>query len=189
MGEQDHTGGISNASADSETIAEDRGSALRSGALFSPSVEGVGALLAENIGDYISLGLFAHILDAHRPATIRDVRGYCLKYLDHMICEEYVLVGTVLGTSFVPWVLGSAQLGEALAARWPPSSSADYDTLRDIAWLSNTAKGDAAARHYLQRRARSASRESLPSLPVVLNGTEGSRAPTLQGQTAWQCGP
>ena len=174
MGDGNHSWGIARPAAEPETI--DEAKVGRPWGLPSSDFECVGALLAENIGDYISLGLFAYLLEVHRPATVRDVRGHCLQSLDHLIREEYVLVGTVLGTSFVPWVLGPAQLGEAVAAQWPRDSSADYDKLRDIAWLSNTAKGDAVARDYLLGRARSASRSSLPSLPEVLKPTDASRS-------------
>lgn len=155
MGVQDHIEDKSLPAPDSETISGGNDGGRGSSAALLTESEGVRALLAENIGDYMSLGFFAHLLNVSSLANVSDVRGQCLRYLDHMLGEEYLLVGTVRGNDFVPWVLGAAQLLEAVSGQWPQGASADYETLRDIAWLSNTAKGDDAARQYLQNRAPS----------------------------------
>lgn len=109
----------------------------------------VAALLAENVGDYMSLGLFSHVLSIAADGTPTDARARCLRYLEHMIQKKYISIGTVKGTTFHPWAPGTVGSPlAAIASHWAVDSPADYENLRDIAWLANTPKGDHIAHNY-----------------------------------------
>jgi hypothetical protein len=137
---------------------------------FVPEQELVARLLAENAEDYMSLGFFAHLVSATEPAG--DLRRRCIGYLDYMIREGYVVVGTVQGATFLTWVLGAAQTREAIARQWPKDSTADYENLRDIGWLANTSKGNDLARDYLD------SHRNMPSPGRPMPSTAGRRTAT-----------
>lgn len=171
MGGQDNTHGTTRAVAEQETISSCSWTGQAAAVPFLVKPEAIAVLLAENVDDYMSLGLFTYLLSVSGPVRAGDLRLQCLAYLDHMIGEEYVLVGTVVENVFLPWVLGAAQIREAIAGEWAAEGPADYETLRDIAWLKNTPKGDDVARAYLER-ARSAFGQPVPQLAGELTAME-----------------
>jgi hypothetical protein len=119
---------------------------------FRPDRKLIARILANNYGDYMSLGLFSCLVHGPAPTTGNEDR-LALLYLKHLLAEGYVTIGDVYGQEYFPWNCGVAE-----ALSWVSPKGADglhesWPTAR-VAWLNNTPRGNDLARSAMGRRRR-----------------------------------
>ncbi|WP_458112855.1 hypothetical protein M1D88_01430 [Arthrobacter sp. R1-13] len=104
-------------------------------------------VLADNRGDCMSLGLFAHHVSSlsgcpDGPELREEVIGQLVTALKTGLLS----VGDMIGTDHFPWPDTPAQIIAWIGAVWPDDTlPSSFERLQNICWLANTPAGDQAA--------------------------------------------
>jgi hypothetical protein len=108
-------------------------------------------ILARGLADWV---MFAEVYGLTRDwalARSLDPRTEILRVLRALLSQGLVEIGDVQkGAGFVPWGLGVDEALARVVERWDRLSA--EPNLGEVAWLSNTAEGDARAEEILQQR-------------------------------------
>lgn len=107
----------------------------------------VDCVLAENVGNCMSLGMFIHLIAAITGAAGEQLRTSVIDHLHNVLSARLMVAGDVDHINHVPWPCTPDEALEKVLARTGPEPDMDYEAMRDICWLANTSYGNHRAAH------------------------------------------
>ncbi|MGX9898959.1 hypothetical protein ACW0JT_02115 [Arthrobacter sp. SA17] len=104
-------------------------------------------VLAENRGDCMSLGLFAHYISSFSGCQDgSELRAEVIGQLMTALKTGLLSAGDMIGTNHFPWPDTPDQITAWIEAVWPDDTlPSSFEMLQNICWLVNTQAGDHAA--------------------------------------------
>ncbi len=106
----------------------------------------VDQVLCENLQDFMSLGMFSHLISVSTETRGTQLQRVVLDYLRYVLSEELMVVGNVQHLSLIPWPCSADQAVERIRTLMDAQASTDYQDLSDLCWLKNTPLGDHRAK-------------------------------------------